>query len=98
VAYYRASDWKAAIKALEKSEALAPDKLLADNGFFLAMAHWQMNQRSEARKWYDHAVQWMERNAPQDEELRRFRTEAQELLGVTTETKSKKDPAPKSSP
>src|SRR5262249_29460419 len=32
VAQYRAGDWKAAIEALEKAEALEPDKRLAFNG------------------------------------------------------------------
>ena len=37
----------------------------------------------QARNWYDKAVAWMVKNQPQDEELRRFRVEAEELLGVT---------------
>ena len=36
----------------------------------------------EKRKQYERAVQWAEKNAPQDEELRRFRSEAEELLGI----------------
>jgi hypothetical protein len=28
--------------ALEKAEELAPRRLVADDGFFLAMAHWQL--------------------------------------------------------
>jgi tetratricopeptide (TPR) repeat protein len=81
VAQYRATDGKAAIEALAKSMKLS-------NGgdsvqwFFLAMAHWKLAQKEEARKWYDRAVQWMEKNAPQNEELRRFRAEAEELLGI----------------
>ncbi len=49
VAYYRAGDWNACIKALEKSEALEPDKNLALNGFFLAMARRQLGQNDQAR-------------------------------------------------
>jgi len=44
--------------------------------FFLAMAHWQMGNKEEARKRYDQAVQWMDKNQPTNEELRRFRAEA----------------------
>lgn len=82
VALYRAGDWKAAIKVLEESRALHDEAEFSFDGFFLAMAHWQRGNKDEARKWYDQAVQWMEKNQPQNEELRRFRTEAAELLGI----------------
>jgi len=47
--------------------------------FFLAMTRWQLGDKQEARKWYDKAVQWMEKNQPKDEELIRFRAEAEEF-------------------
>jgi Tfp pilus assembly protein PilF len=50
--------------------------------FYLAMAHWQLGEKDKAREWYDRAVQWMDNNQPTNEELRRFRVEAAELLGV----------------
>ena len=57
--------------------------------FFLAMAHWQLGGKDKARKWYEKGIKWMEKNQKQleqnkqwDEELRRFRAEAEELLGV----------------
>jgi hypothetical protein len=50
--------------------------------FFLAMAHARMGDKQEARKWFDRAVAWMEKNRPGDDELRRFRAEAEELLLV----------------
>ena len=80
VAQYRALDWQAAITALEKSKELLDGKELSFNAFFLAMAQWQLGNQVEARKCYDQAVEWMEENKPQDNELRRFRTEAAELL------------------
>jgi superkiller protein 3 len=81
VAHYRAGDWKAAIAALEKSTELRK----GGNGFdwfFLAMAHWQLGNEDQARKWYDQAVAWMDKNQPNNRELDRFRTEAEELLKV----------------
>jgi serine/threonine-protein kinase len=81
-ARYRAGDWKAAIEALEKSEVLAPDKNLAFNGLFLAMACWQLERRDEARQWYDRAVGWIEKYDPKHNELRRVRAEASALLGL----------------
>jgi tetratricopeptide (TPR) repeat protein len=80
VAQYRAGDWRAAIDALTKAEALAPEKYLGFNAFFLAMAHWQGGDKPQAHSWHDKAVLWMEKNQPSDAELIRFRAEAAELL------------------
>jgi hypothetical protein len=46
------------------------------------MAHWQLGAKEEARKWYNRAVEWMNKNPRRDEELRRFRDEAAALLGI----------------
>jgi tetratricopeptide (TPR) repeat protein len=82
VARYRAGDWPSAVKALEKSIDLRGGGDAFD-WFFLAMAHWQLGQKDEARKWYDQAVEWTKKNLPKNEELQRFRAEAAELLRVT---------------
>jgi WD40 repeat protein/serine/threonine protein kinase len=79
VAHYRAGNWKEAVAVLEKSIELRQGGDSKD-WFFLAMAHWQLDQKDEARMWYDQAVLWMEKNEPDDEVLRRFRAEASELL------------------
>jgi eukaryotic-like serine/threonine-protein kinase len=81
VAAYRAGDWAEARTALAKSMALGRGGDAFD-WFFLAMAHWQRGEREEARKWYQQAVAWAEKHRPRDEELRRFRGEAAELLGM----------------
>jgi tetratricopeptide (TPR) repeat protein len=80
-AYYRTGDWEAAVAALEKSVQLRGGGDSFD-WFFLAMAHGRLGHQEEARKWYDKAAQWMEKNQPRDEELRRFDAEAAELLGL----------------
>ena len=87
VAQYRAGDWKAAIAALDKSMELRNGGD-SNDWFFLAMTRWQLGDKDEARKWYDKAVEWMEKNSPDNEELRRFRAEAAELLGLAVPTKS----------
>jgi hypothetical protein len=51
--------------------------------FFLAMAHCRLGDRNEAQIWFDRAVQWMDRHKPHDDELRRFRAEAQAMLAGT---------------
>ncbi len=86
VAHYRAGDWKAARAALEKSMNLRAGGDAFDF-LFLAMAHRKLGNQDEARKCYDQAVRWLEENhktLKQDpqyaEELRRFRSEAEEVL------------------
>ena len=81
VAHYRAGDWKAAIVALEKSMKLRKGGD-SKHWFFLAMAHWRLGAKDKAREWYDRAVRWMDDNQPKDEELRRFRAEAEDVLGL----------------
>jgi tetratricopeptide (TPR) repeat protein/serine/threonine protein kinase len=90
-AHYRAGHWKAAVTALEKSRELRKGGDSFD-WFFLAMAHWRLGDKEQARKWYDQAVQWMEKNKPQDEELHRFRAEAAELLQLAEPPKEENVP------
>jgi tetratricopeptide (TPR) repeat protein len=81
VALYRAGDWKAAIEALEKSEALEPGKHLAFNGFFLAMAHMQRGDRNRARDDFERSELWLRTHpTTEDEELPRFHREARGVL------------------
>jgi serine/threonine protein kinase/Tfp pilus assembly protein PilF len=92
VAQYRNGDWKTAVEALMKSVQLRQGGDSFDF-FFLAMAHWQLGEKDKARAWYDRAVAWMDQNAPQDGELKRFRAEAASLLGLAkaAQTQNKKD-------
>ena len=50
--------------------------------FVLALAHARLGDAPLARENYDRAVQWMEKHKPQDAELRRFRAEAEAVLGI----------------
>jgi tetratricopeptide (TPR) repeat protein/serine/threonine protein kinase len=90
VAHYRAGEWQPAVGALKRSMNL-PKGGDSFDWFFLAMAHWQLGEKDQARQWYDRAVQWMDKNRPKDEELRRFRAEAAELLGTKDEKPHDKD-------
>jgi serine/threonine protein kinase/uncharacterized protein HemY len=80
VARYRAGDFKQAAGDLEKSVQLRKGGDSYDC-FFLAMSYQRLGDAEAARRWYDQGVQWMERYAPQEQELRRFRTEAEEVIG-----------------
>ena len=87
-AHYRVGDWKAAIKALGKSMELREGGD-SNDWFFLAMAKWRLDEKDEARKWYDKAVGWMDKYQPKNEDLRRYRVEAAELLGIEQPPKDK---------
>jgi len=91
VAQYLAGQWEAAIESLHKSDSLEEYKGSAFNGFFLAMAYWQIGNRDEARTWYDKSVTWMDQNMPDNEELLRFRAEAAELLGIAETLREAKE-------
>jgi WD40 repeat protein len=102
VSLYRAGDWKAAIAALERAASLRSggystlwlSKESAIDWFFLASAFWQLGERDKARVWYQRAVQWMEKSEAHDEELRRFRAEAAELLGLSPDADRRREPGP----
>jgi eukaryotic-like serine/threonine-protein kinase len=83
-AEYRAGDWRAAIDALKKSEELPGHRNTGGlNALFLVMAHWQLGEQDEAQQWYGKAVEWIEKHQTEDQIIRRFRTEAEELLKIT---------------
>jgi eukaryotic-like serine/threonine-protein kinase len=80
-AHYRTGDWKACIETLETSCDLDnPKGGDAGQWFFLAMAHWQLGEKDKAREWYARAAEWTDKHQPNNEDLRRFRAEAAELL------------------
>jgi Flp pilus assembly protein TadD len=79
-AYYRAGRWADAVGSLRESL-----RRQGGNGwdwFFLAMAHWQLGEKDTARRYHQKAVGWTDKHRPMDEELRRFRAEAEALLGA----------------
>jgi superkiller protein 3 len=90
VALYRNGDWQAAIEALMKCTQQGGS---SRDFFFLAMAHGKLNEKEKARSWYDQAVASMDKNEPQNEELKRFRVEAAALLGLakSAESQEKKE-------
>jgi tetratricopeptide (TPR) repeat protein len=84
VAHFRAGDYKACLEALGK------DMELRNGGdsydwFFLAMAHWKLGNRDDARRWLDKGVQWLREHETQtqNEELQRFQAEAQAVLNAS---------------
>jgi tetratricopeptide (TPR) repeat protein/tRNA A-37 threonylcarbamoyl transferase component Bud32 len=80
VAHYRNGEDRAATAALEKAMSLREEGNSYD-WFFLAMAHWRLGDHDKARTCFGRAVKWMDQHMPQHGQLRRFRAEAEALLG-----------------
>jgi serine/threonine protein kinase/Flp pilus assembly protein TadD len=91
VAYYQAGDWKAAVDALERAVNLSGKQGDGMDWIFLAMAHWQLGNKEEARRWYDRSAKGIDQHAPNNEEVRRFHAEAAALLKIADRTKSKSE-------
>ncbi len=70
VAQYRTGAWEEAIQALSRSVELTSGGSPVD-WLFLAMGQWQNGHKNQARPWYDKAVNEMDKNESQDEDLQR---------------------------
>jgi tetratricopeptide (TPR) repeat protein len=89
-ARYRAGNWAGAVEALNKSRELKGFEIFSPyDNFFLAMAHWQLGDRAEARTWYAIVARWIDDKKLDDDELRRFRAEAADLLGIMAPPREK---------
>jgi serine/threonine protein kinase/tetratricopeptide (TPR) repeat protein len=81
IGYYKAKQWSDALAAFEQAAKLRNGGDVLD-WLFLAMAHGRLGEKEQGRKWYDQAVEWMDKNDPDDGGLKHMRAEAAELLGV----------------
>jgi tetratricopeptide (TPR) repeat protein len=83
VVQYRTGDLSGAIESLNKAAALldGPDP---KQWLFLAMACSRTGDQQQARRWYDKALAFIEKNHPLNEELDRFHKEAMETLGIAS--------------
>jgi tetratricopeptide (TPR) repeat protein/serine/threonine protein kinase len=79
---YRNGQYHEAVDALTKSMALCSGRDASD-WLYLAMSHWQLGHKEEARQWYDKAIEWLAKKKTADEEL--LRAEAAALLGNAAE-------------
>jgi tetratricopeptide (TPR) repeat protein len=79
LSWYRAGAWKSAIDSFTKAAALRSSDHAFD-WFYIAMAHQQLGEPEEARRWYDKAVEAIHKNDTTDEELLRLSRQADELL------------------
>ena len=82
MAAYRAGDWKTSLDA--RQEQLQRGPIAAEGRLFLAMTHWQLGSKAEARKWYDEAITEIAKGKALDTKLSKLCQEAEQLLGITT--------------
>ncbi len=80
-AHYRAGQWNDALAAFQQAAKLRKGGNSLD-WFYLAMIHGQLGEKEQGRKWYDQAVEWMEKNAPDDGGFQYLRAESAKLLGI----------------
>jgi hypothetical protein len=67
---------------LEEPPAALRSAIDANAALLLAEIHWRLDHKDLARRWFDKADQWMEKNKTEAKTLRVFRAEAVKLLGV----------------
>ena len=80
--------------ALEEPPAKLPSAMNANAALFLAEVHWRLDHKDLARRWFDKAAGWMDKDKTEGEELRQYRTEAAQLLGIPeTPSPAKQQPA-----
>ena len=82
--------WQEAAAALEASMALAGGGDGYD-WFFLAMARWRLGEVQQAHYWYARAVRRMQEDGPKDEDLLRFRAEAEAMIGQVPSVDDRSD-------
>jgi len=94
VALYRAEQWREAIDSLQQSTKRGFD--VPHNWLFIAMAHWQLDEKGKAKEWYEKSLSWQTANGARaiaDGELRGFFTEAAMLMVPTEEKQPDEKPA-----
>jgi tetratricopeptide (TPR) repeat protein len=96
VAHFYAGDHQAAVEALTRALQLAKSAEAFDY-FPLAMAHQQLGQKEEAKKWYEQGMSWMAANKqhPFVAELALLRADAEALLGIQNPSPDKMSPEKK---
>jgi hypothetical protein len=77
------------VEDLYKSIQLEKDGGRSWQWFFLAMSHWQLGEKEEARQSYYQAVEWSKQKRWFGSELYRLRVEAAELLGIDAQPNGK---------
>jgi Flp pilus assembly protein TadD len=91
IAHYYAGDYPSAVEALTRSVQLCQGE--GYDFFPLAMAHYRLGHKEEARQWYDRGLAWMaaHKQPIYPVKLAVMRADAEALLGIP-------NPSPDKSP
>jgi tetratricopeptide (TPR) repeat protein len=82
VAHFHQGEWNAAAAALETSfEQKNPDT--GRGNFYLAMTYARQGDADRARRSFEQAVKWMDKNQPRNPDLVRLRAEARAVLDTS---------------
>jgi hypothetical protein len=81
VMFYEAELWRRAVRHFAKSAELRRGGQAFD-WYYLAMAHWQLDEKEEARRWFEKAEQWTREHVKDDEELGKLREQAAAILAL----------------
>jgi tetratricopeptide (TPR) repeat protein len=81
VARYRNGDWTGCIEVLGHSMRLRGGGK-PDDWLYLAMAQQKLGDFDKAREWYERSAKWIASQHEVDEELMRFKLEAEQELGL----------------
>jgi hypothetical protein len=55
------------------------------------MLYWEVDKKEDAQRLYNKAVERIDKTKPEDEAVRRFREEAEKLLGVPVKPPAAKE-------
>ncbi len=83
VARYRQGDYEAAEEALGAAMRSGSGSFVIDR-LFMAMSQWRLGRHDRARALFQEAAQWMADHPSRDEEIQRFRAEAEALIAGRT--------------
>ncbi len=85
MAHYWAGQWSDALVAFEQAAKLHNGGDSLDR-FYLAMVYGRLGEKEKGRESYDQAVEWMEKNDPDNKGFKWLRNEAAELLSIKEST------------
>lgn len=97
VALYRTQQWQETIEVLQQAIRSGFDT--PHNWLFIAMAHWQLDDKFQAKEWYDKSLAWQTANADAakaDGELPVFYAEAAKLMTTNISKEPEADLNPES--
>ena len=92
LAAFRCGEWKESLDARRKMIEMRPTRL--EDKLFLAMTHWHLGAKDEARKWHAEASAEFEKDPQKHEAVGPIKQEADLLIGESPEPQATNEPTP----